>query len=63
MKKDWEVKLVQMAANDAERGKISKEMDLTMEALAKRIERLKRKWGCKSVAALVAIFFRNNLIK
>jgi hypothetical protein len=59
----WEVLFVQMAADDTGRQQMADNLGIEVLALAKRIERLKKKHGLKSVAGIVALFFRNKLIE
>lgn len=59
----FEIELVKSAANDIGREEAAEIFGIELTAFSKRMDRLREKHGFRTVAALVALFFRNKLIK
>ena len=57
-----DVQIVKMLAEDVSRADIAAIEKTKVVALSKRIDRIRAKNDCKSVAALVYLFAKNGLI-
>jgi DNA-binding CsgD family transcriptional regulator len=60
---DREITLVQLLANDYRIAEAAKKMKMEKRTLDAFTARVRNKFGCQSSHGLVAIFFRNGLIK
>jgi len=58
-----EIGIVQRIADDKPAKDVAHEMGLNKRTMEGKIAKVKKHFGIHSSAALVAIFFRNNLIK
>lgn len=58
-----DIKMVQMAADDFTRGEIATEFELSQRTVESIFDKLKAAGECKSMPALIALFFRKKLIK
>lgn len=52
-----------MAAEEFDRLEMAKCFDTTQTAISKRLDRIRAKYGCTTVAGLVHLFWQNKLIK
>ena len=57
-----EINLVQLAAEDMRMGEIAEKLGIEAKTLSKRFDRIRSKNGCKSIAGLVSLFYREKLI-
>ena len=62
----WDIALVQLLADDLRPFQISNcrsDMQFSNRAIEKKIGEIKNQFDCKTVGGLLALFFRNKLIK
>lgn len=59
---DNEIEIVQAFANDATRQEVALLLAIPIRTLDSRLQRMRLKYGLKSLYALIQIFFRNQLI-
>lgn len=58
-----QLKLVQLAADDMPRKDIAKELNLSPRTVEMYYDKIRHKFDCNTMPGLVALFFRNGLIK
>lgn len=58
-----EIDIIQHIANNKTIKEASEEMDISQRGVESRLQKLRSHFRVNSTASLVAIFFRNNLIK
>jgi len=58
-----DIQIVQLLANDLRPPEIAKIIGVGNRSVEGSILRLRNRFECKTVGALVALFFRHNLIK
>lgn len=61
--KKEDIELIELLAEDLKIQEVADELKLSSGATYERIAFLKGKYSCKNTYGLVALFFRNKLIK
>ncbi len=59
----YEITIVQMLSDDNRANEIASVLKKSPRTIEGKILRIKQRFECKTVGGLVALFFRNNLIK
>lgn len=60
---ETQLRLVQLAADDIPRKDIAKELNLSPRTIEMYYDKIRHKFDCNTIPGLVALFFRNGLIK
>lgn len=61
--RDQDIKIVQAYADDQKRPDIALSLKMNIRTLDGRTERLKRRYGVKTMAGAVYLFYKNGLIE
>ena len=61
--KHGDIELVQRLADGHRTATIARDWGISRRTIESRLNKLRAKTGCSSLAQLVAVFFRNNLVK
>jgi DNA-binding CsgD family transcriptional regulator len=58
-----DLEIVQLLANDLRPKEIAEQLNTSIRSIEGRVLAIRKAFACNSVAGLVALFFRNKIIK